>query len=297
MSLPAHDIDRSAGRTASAPDCRAGRTASRPALSFTVRQPRTAGPATRTVVLSHALGCDASMWDGLAATLAATHRVIAFDHRGHGRSDAPAGAYSMADLAADAARLLEELGTGPVTWIGSSMGGMVGQELALSRPDLVEALVIANSTSGYPEAGRAAWATRIETVRAQGIEAIADMVMQRYFSDDFRARQPAVVAGFRRTLLATDVEGYLGCCHAVAGVDTTERLGGLRLPVLVIAGELDAGAPPAMSALIAERIAGARLVVLPGASHTAVIEQPAAFLAEIEGFLAALPARALAQPA
>jgi 3-oxoadipate enol-lactonase len=265
---------------------RAGRTASRPALHYTVREPRNAGAARHTVVLSHALGCDLSMWDGLAQVLAEDCRVIAYDHRGHGGSDAPAGPYSMAELADDAARMLEELATGPVVWIGLSMGGMVGQELALRHPARVKALVIANATSGYPDAARALWEQRIATVRTGGTHAIADAVMGRYFHDDFRATSAATVARFRQRLVSTDTEGYIGCCAAVAAIDTTARLPQLAVPVLVIAGELDQGTPPAMSQTMAQAIPGAELVVLADASHLAAIEQPAAFARAVKRFIA-----------
>eukprot|EP01032_Pedospumella_encystans_P004869 gene4869-5786_t len=103
------------------------------------------------------------------------------------------------------------------------MGAMVGQELALRHPSLVRALVLANTTSGYPEAAREAWRQRIATVRAQGIEAIADAVMGRYFHDGFRSEHAATVARFRRRVVSTDVQGYIGCCNAVGTVDTTLR--------------------------------------------------------------------------
>ncbi len=264
---------------------RAGRTASRPALHYTVREPRNGQAPRRTVVLSHALGMDLAMWDGLANLLAEDSRVIAYDHRGHGGSEAPEGAYDMAALADDAARLLLELGTGPVAWIGLSMGGMVGQELALRHPALVEALVIANSSSGYPEAAREGWKGRIATVREQGIEAIADTVMGRYFHEAFRGTHGGTVARWRRRLTSTDPVGYTGCCHAVGNVDTTARLPSIAVPTLVIAGELDQGAPVAMSRTIADAIPGARLVVLADASHIAAIEQPAAFARAVQAFL------------
>ncbi len=267
---------------------REGRTASKPALHFTVREPRNGGAPRHTVVLSHALGCDLSMWDGLAHVLPDDCRVIAYDHRGHGGSDAPAGPYAMAELADDAARMLEELHTGPVVWIGLSMGGMVGQELALRHPALVKALVIANSTSGYPDAARAMWRQRIATVRDGGTQAIADAVMGRYFHDDFRATSGATVARFRQRLVTTDTEGYIGCCAAVGGVDTTARLPQLALPVLVIAGELDQGTPLAMSQAMAGAIPGAALVVLADASHLAAIEQPAAFARAVRQFIGGL---------
>jgi 3-oxoadipate enol-lactonase len=265
-----------------------GRTASTPALHYSVRAPRNGKAPRRTVVLAHALGCDLVMWDALANLLAADCRVIAYDQRGHGSSDAPPGEYSMAELADDAARLLRELDSGPVVWIGLSMGGMVGQELALRHPSLVGALVLANTTSSYPEAARATWRQRIETVRAQGIETIADAVMGRYFHDQFRAQHGATVAGFRQRLTSTDAGGYIGCCAAVGAMETTDRLSRIGVPTLVIAGDLDQGTPVSMAQSLVDNIPGARLTVLKDASHLSAAEQPQAFIDAVRGFVDAL---------
>jgi 3-oxoadipate enol-lactonase len=282
-------LERTAPAAASHPGVgREGRSAGQPALHYTVREPRSGKAPRHTVVLSHALGCDLTMWDGLANQLAADCRVIAYDHRGHGSSAAPQGMYSMADLADDAAALLRELDTGPVVWVGLSMGGMAGQELALRHPSLVRALVLGNTTSCYPEVAREAWQQRIATVREQGIEAIADAVMGRYFHDGFRAEHAATVARFRRRLLTTDTTGYMGCCNAVGTIDTTERLGAIAVPTLVIAGELDQGTPVSMAQTVQQAIPGAALVVLPNASHLGAVEQPEPFAAAVAGFIAGL---------
>lgn len=267
---------------------REGRTAGLPALHYSVREPRSGKRPRHTVVLSHALGCDLTMWDALANLLAGDCRVIAYDHRGHGSSDAPAGPYGMADLADDAARLLRELDTGPVVWVGLSMGGMVGQELALRHPSLVGALVLAHTTSGYPDAARDVWRQRIVTVREHGIEAIADAVMGRYFHEGFRTAHPATVARFRQRLVTTDAEGYAGCCAAVGGVDTTARLPQIAVPTLVLAGELDQGTPVEMAQTLASGIPDARLQVLAEASHLGAIERPAAFAQAVTAFIDAL---------
>lgn len=265
------------------------RTVSAPRLHYSVREPRSGKAARMTVVLSHALGLDLSMWDQLAKDLAYDCRVICHDHRGHGGSDAPPGPYDLADLADDAARLLAELEAGPVLWIGLSMGAMVGQELALRHPGTVSALVIANATSGYPDAAQAMWRERIATVHAHGIEAIADAVMGRYFSDAFRAAHPAVVARWRRRLVSTDAAGYAACCAAVARIDTTDRLGQITVPVLVIAGALDTGTPLAMSAEMVRQIPGARLQVIDDASHLSAVEQAAQFAYIVADFMLGLP--------
>jgi 3-oxoadipate enol-lactonase len=259
-------------------------TFSQPQLAVAVQGPATGGLAP--VVLSHALGLDMHMWDGLAAQLAARgHPVLRYDHRGHGGSATPAGPYSMDDLVDDAARLVREWGRGPIVWVGLSMGGMVGQGLAIRHPELIKGLVLANTSSQYPEAAKAMWAQRIATVESQGLGAIADTVMERYFSADYRATQTDSVAAFRQRVLGTDAPGYAACCHAVAGVDWLDRLKGIRCPTLIIAGALDVGAPVSMSQAMAQRIAGSELVVFDQASHLSVAEQPLLFAQAVEGFL------------
>ena len=250
-----------------------------------------AGQATgQTFMLSHALGCDLRMWDELARHLVAQgHRVLRYDQRGHGRSDTPAGPYTMAELADDAAGLIDELALGPVVWIGLSMGGMVGQELALRHPQLVKALVLANTTSSYPAEAQAGWTQRIACIREGGLEAIVDGALQRWFHEGFRAAHPEVVALWRSRVLACREAGYIACCEAISRIDTTARLPGIPCPTLVIAGELDAGTPPAFAERIAAGIPAARLVVLAEASHLSVLEQPAAFMACVDDWLARLP--------
>ena len=219
------------------------------------------------VVLSHALGLDLHMWDGLAAELASTREVLRYDHRGHGGSAVPAGPYSMDDLVDDAARLIREWGRGPVVWVGLSMGGMVGQGLAVRYPELVKAVVLANTSSKYPEAAAAVFAQRVTAVQTGGLAAIVDSVLERYFSAAFRASQPEAVAVARGTVLRSDPVGYAACCQAVGSVNWLDRLGTVSCPTLIIAGALDVGAPVSMSQAMAERIPGAQLVVLEEASQ------------------------------
>jgi 3-oxoadipate enol-lactonase len=239
------------------------------------------------VVLSHALGLDLSMWDAYAAQLAAgqPYQVLRYDHRGHGGSASPAGPYAMDDLVDDAARVIREWGRGPVAWVGLSMGAMVGMGLAIRYPELVARLVLANTTSRYPEAAAANWAQRIATVDEQGMAAVADMVVERYLHADFRAAVPATAEAIRQRLLRDDAAGYAASCHAVASVDWLGRLDEVRCPTLVIAGARDAGAPPAMGQAIAERIPGAVLRVIEDASHLSVLETPTEFSAIVGEFL------------
>jgi len=192
----------------------------------------------------------------------------------------------MDELVDDAARLIREWGRGPVVWVGLSMGGMVGQGLAVRYPELVKALVLANTSSQYPEAGRAVFAQRVSTVQNGGMAAIVDSVMERYFSAAFRAAQPEVVAVYRGTVLRSDPVGYAATCPAVGNVDWLERLRGVSCPTLILAGALDVGAPVSMSQAMADRIPGARLVVLDHASHLSVVEEPVLFAQHLRDFLA-----------
>ncbi len=238
------------------------------------------------VVLSHALGADLHLWDGLAATLAPRHEVLRYDHRGHGGSAVPTGPYSQDELVDDAARLIREWGRGPVVFVGLSMGGMVAQGLAVRHPELLRGVVIAHSSARYPDEVRAMWAQRIAAIEQGGLAAIADATMERWFTPAFRAAQPAVVEQVRQTVLRSSAAGYIACGRAVASVDWLDRLSAVKTPSLVIAGAQDAGAPPAMSEAIASRIAGAELRVIE-AAHIGVLEQPQAFAEAVGGFIAA----------
>jgi len=240
------------------------------------------------VVMSHALGLDVQMWDDLAARLAKTHAVLRYEHRGHGGSGVPPGPYTLDQLVDDAARVIREWGRGPVAWIGLSMGGMVGQGLAILHPELLRGAVLANTTARYPDAAAATWAARIAAVEQGGMAAVADAVVERYLGPDYRASHPAETAALRVRLLRCDPAGYVACCHAIAKVDWLERLVAVRTPTLVIAGGKDVGATPEMARAIAERIPGAELVVFDEAAHLSVAELPNRFHETVAAFLASL---------
>lgn len=238
-----------------------------------------------TVLLAHAIGCDHRMWDPLRARLAKRFRVLAVDLRGHGRSPVPPRPYALADLAGDARALLDRLGVERTHWVGLSLGGMVGQAFALEYPARLGRLVIANSTCSYGPGGRAMWESRARAVEQGGLAAIRDMVAVRYFSDEYRAENAAQVNAVMERFLETPAEGYLGCCDAIADLDYSAALARIRAPTLVIAGEADAGTPPAMSQAIAAAIPGARMAVIPGAAHLSAAEKPEEFAQLVVDFL------------
>jgi 3-oxoadipate enol-lactonase len=265
-------------------------TFSRPQLH--VRVQGVAREGAVPVVLSHALGVDLQMWDVLAAHLASpeggSHLVLRHDHRGHGGSAVPPGPYTMDELVSDAARVIREWGCAPVVFVGLSLGGMVGQGLAIHHPELLRGLVLANTTACQPPAAHATWAQRIGAVQAGGMAALADGVIERWLGADFRAAQPGPTARLRDQLLRCDPAGYMATAQAVAAVDWLERLPQVGCPTLVIAGGRDTGTPPEMAQAIAEAVPNARLELLPEAAHMSVVEAPERFATLVREFIATL---------
>ena len=238
------------------------------------------------VVLSHALGLDLTMWDGLAAALAPEHPVLRYDHRAQGASAAVAAPFTLDDLVDDAARLVREWGRGPVVFIGLSMGGMVAQGLAIRHPALVRGLVLANTTAQYPAAAQATWDARIAALHDGGMAGVVQGVVERYLHAEFRAAQPGFTASLQAQLLRADAAGYAASCQAIRHVDWLDGLAQVRCPTLVLAGARDVGATPAMGQAIAERVAAAQFELLAEASHLSSAEQPARFEAAVRGLLA-----------
>jgi 3-oxoadipate enol-lactonase / 4-carboxymuconolactone decarboxylase len=239
------------------------------------------GPDDAPVVaLSGSLGSTHAMWDEQAAALAGEFRVLRIDHRGHGGSPSPPGPYTVDDLAGDALALLDELGIDRVAFVGLSLGGAVGQVLALRAPERIERLALCCTSShfGPPEN----WTDRAATVRAGGMAAVAPAVLERWLTP---AAPPAMRARLEAMLLSVDPEGYAACCEAIAAFDVRGRLGALRLPVLAIAGSDDPATPPEWLEEIADEVPGARLHVLDGARHIANVEFAAGFNRALFPFL------------
>lgn len=245
------------------------------------------------VVLSHALGCDVSMWDGVTAQLLTQYTVLRYDHRGHGRSSPLDGAqtdFTIDDLADDAAELIQAQGAGPVHFVGLSLGGMTGQALAARHPHVLRSLVIANAASHYNAAAQALWQTRIDTVKAQGLTAIAEGAMRRWFTPEFRDPShpgSALVTAQRTVLESTPQQAYARACAAVKHIALDAGNRHIRCPTLVIAGSRDEATPPAMSEVIARGIPGAQLQCL-GAAHLSAVEQPKAFAKLLTHFWSSL---------
>jgi 3-oxoadipate enol-lactonase len=245
------------------------------------------GPASGPVVtLSHSLATNLSMWDPQARALASRYRVLRYDTRGHGGTDAPAGPYGLEQLAEDARALLRALGIARTHFIGLSMGGFIGQLLALTHPEMLQSLVVCDTTSRVPPEARPMWDERIRVAQNQGIEPHVEPTIGRWFTTPFREQRVDVINPVRAMIRGTPPQGYIGCCHAIAALDLTDRLGGIRVPTLVIVGEDDPATPAAASRTIHERIKGSELVILKSASHLSNLEQAEAFNRAITTFLA-----------
>jgi 3-oxoadipate enol-lactonase len=241
------------------------------------------GPADAPcLVLSHSLGSSLEMWSPQAGSFSRHFRVLRYDARGHGRTDVTPGPYTIERLARDVIGLLDAAGIDKASFCGSSMGGATGLWLAAHAPERFERFVFCNTAPwlGPP----AAMLERAAAVRREGLEGFADATMQRWFTEEFRARQPQTVASIRATFVATPREGYAACCEALAGYDVRAHLASIDRPVLVVAGLHDPSPPIATARDYAARIAGARLVEVPSA-HLSNLGAQREFDEAVLGFL------------
>jgi 3-oxoadipate enol-lactonase len=242
-------------------------------------------PGAPVLVLSHALGLSMAMWDPQLAALSRAFRVIRYDHRGHGGSPVPAGPYRIEELGRDLLHLLDRLALERVSFCGLSLGGFTGMWVAANAPQRIDRLVLCCTAArmARPED----FAARAQTVREQGMEAIADSLIGRWFTPAFPASHPDAVARIRAILLSTPREGYAGACEAIAEMDLREDLPRIKAPTLVIGAEHDQSTPPEKSREIAQRIPKAEVVIIPNAAHIANVEQPEAVTNQILGHLTA----------
>ena len=237
------------------------------------------------LVLSHSLACSVRMWEPQIAAFKDRYRILAYDTRGHGASEAPGGPYSLEMLADDLFFLLKELKIARTHYCGLSLGGMIGQIFALKYPGVFASLTLADTTSRYPENAAPLWAERIKTAGTKGMAPLAQPTLERWFTEPFRKANAGAVDAIRKLILATPVAGYVGCSHAIPKINVTARLKEIKCPVLVIVGEQDPGTPVAMAREIHDNAPGSRLVVLPQAAHLANLEQPEGFNRALGDFL------------
>lgn len=243
------------------------------------------GPAGAPILLfSNSLGTNLSMWEGQRAALEKEFRILRYDKRGHGTSSVPPPPYKIEQLGQDVLGLLDGLQLDRVHFCGLSIGGLTGMWLAIYAPQRLRKLVLCNT--GARIGSLEMWNTRIESVRTSGTKSIAPAAVERFFSPEFRARSPQAVASAQSVLSEIATEGYIGCCAALRDADLRERVAGIHVPTLVIAGSKDNATPPALGQELRDRIPGAQYVELP-AAHLSNIEAAAEFNAAIGKFLSA----------
>lgn len=243
------------------------------------------------LTLSHSLACNLHMWDPQMSELTRHYRVLRFDTRGHGRSSAPAGAYTLEQMADDVKGLLAALGIEQTHWAGLSMGGMIGQVFALKYPGVFGSMTLADTTSRYPAEAAAMWGERIKIAETQGMAPLVDVTLGRWFTAGYRASAREAVEKIADSIRSTPVPGYAGCCHAIPQIDVTRRLKEIRCPTLVIVGDQDAATPVAMAREIQEALPGSELAIIPSAAHLSNVEQPRAFTDALLAFLKKADAR------
>jgi 3-oxoadipate enol-lactonase len=237
------------------------------------------------VMLSHSLGSNVDMWNPQMAALEPHYRVLRYDTRGHGATDAPPGSYTLEQLGDDAIGLLDTLSIDAVHWVGQSLGGMIGQCLALNHAHRLHSLVVCDTAAIIPKEAQPVWQERINTVREKGMEALVQSTLEGWFTSSYLEQNPPAVEQIRKQFLATPVAGYIGCSEAIRRLNYLDRLHKIKTPTLIIVGENDPRTPVAAAQAIHERIRGSRMVVLPSASHLSNVEQAKAYSNTLMEFL------------
>ncbi|QPM91877.1 3-oxoadipate enol-lactonase [Pseudooceanicola algae] len=238
-------------------------------------------PEGAPIVFANSLGTDLRLWDKLVPMLPPGLRIIRYDKRGHGLTEATPSPYSMGTLVRDAEALLDHLKVRDALFVGLSIGGMIGQGLAIKRLDLVRGLVISNSAAkiGMPDM----WNARIRTTLEDGIAGMADGVLERWFAPAFRAG--AELEAWRNMLIRQDPQGYAGCCAAISGTDFYTPTSGLRLPVLGIAGDRDGSTPPDLVRETIDLVPGSRFELMRGVGHLPCVEDPETYARILTTFI------------
>ena len=245
------------------------------------------GPADAPVVtLSHSLAASLEMWEPQLSALTRHFRVLRYDTRGHGGSEVPPGAYSLSMLAGDVRALLGALGIARTHFVGLSLGGMIGQTIALEHPEILDRLVLADTASRIPPETGPLWEERIANVERHGMAPRVEETIGRWFTAPFIAKSPGVVDDIRMLIRTTPPQGFIGCSRAIQGLNYTNRLGEIEAPTLIVVGADDLGTPVALSEVMRDRIPGSKLVVLESAAHLSNIEQAERFNEAITRFLA-----------
>ncbi len=237
------------------------------------------------LIFSHSLATCGEIWRGQLAEFSKDYRVLLYDMRGHGDSDAPDYPYNFDLLADDVAGLMGQLNIARAVFVGVSIGGMIAQALSLRYPDLFAGLVIADALFETGAEGKKMWEERAQSVRRNGLEPLVAPTLERWFSPEFRNEHRDTVAWVGDMIRGTAPAGFIGCAQAIAGLNFTKRLPSITQPILVMTGEKDAGATPTIATAMAKSIPGAQLEIIPNCYHQTAIEGAAIFNRNLRHFL------------
>ena len=237
------------------------------------------------VALSHSLGSSLEMWNPQIAALEPHYRVLRFDTRGHGGSEAPAQHYRLDQLGEDTISLLDVLGIDGLHFVGLSMGGMIGQYLALNHGNRLRSLALCDTAALIAPEAQPVWQERIDTARENGLGALVDDTLQRWFTAIYLEQNPPEVQLIRKLFLSTPLAGYIGCSEAIRRLDYLERLSEIQIPTLIIVGRDDPGTPVEAAQAMHKRISDSKLVVLDSAAHLSNVEQSEAFNQSLMKFI------------
>src|ERR1051325_7152098 len=242
-------------------------------------------PGAPRLALIHTLALDRSVWDGVVDRVKAEAEILTYDARGHGQSPKTKGPYSAQLFARDLAELFDHLGWDKAAVAGASMGGNVAQAFAAGYAQRVTALGLIDTTAWYGADGAQKFAERAEAARTKGLRSMIDFQLTRWFSDDFRAKNPDVLQRTFDTFVANDLDCYVASCELLGAADTRAALGSFRIPVAIVVGEEDYAPPVAVAKQLHDAIPQSTLTIIPGARHLTPIEFPDRIASELRGLL------------
>lgn len=237
------------------------------------------------VMMAHSLGCSLRMWDPQMQLLEKDYHVVRLDMRGHGASDAPAGPYTLDQLADDVIAVMDHQGIEQAHWVGLSIGGMFGQSLLLRYPERFLSAVLCDTMSKLPEGAKSLWDTRIAKVEAEGLGSIKQATLERWFTPDFLAGGGAAVDAVGAQIDQVTDSGYIACSQAITGLDFIDQLSNIQTQVLLMVGAEDTATPVSASEEMNTRLPNSELIILEKASHISNVEQAKAFNTALGQFL------------
>jgi 3-oxoadipate enol-lactonase len=237
------------------------------------------------LIFSNSIASTLSMWDEQAAALSRDYKILRYDSRGHGGTDAPDGAYSFAMLENDVIGLMNHFSISRASFIGLSLGGMTGLGLAINHPMRLERLIACACRADAPGPYQEAWRQRIAQINEKGLESLVEPTVQRWFTSGFMTANPAAIDKVRGMIRSTPAQGYIGCGHALIGLDYLSRVPDIKTPTLFVAGKQDQGAPPEVMKAMHDALPGSHFAELDPAGHILNIENPKGWTDAVVPFL------------